>query len=56
MNECPFCGGALDCNSNDIWMCDNCNEVWVRVQILNKETVKRIFEMKNATQKEKTKT
>ncbi len=30
MNECPFCGMHLDCNSNDVWICEKCNESWIR--------------------------
>ncbi len=34
MNECPFCGGTLDCSIDDIWICRNCDEAWVRVTAL----------------------
>ncbi len=55
MNECPFCGGTLDCNDNDVWFCDNCSQVWIRVtRQIDKLT--SLLGQKNATQKEKTKT
>jgi heterodisulfide reductase subunit C len=33
MNECPFCGSTLDCNSNDVWICHECKEVWLRLTL-----------------------
>ncbi len=32
MNECPFCGMHLNCNSNHTWICENCGNVWIRAQ------------------------
>ncbi len=38
MNECPFCGGTLNCNNDDIWYCNHCHETWIRVttELLNR--------------------
>ncbi len=34
MNECPFCGNHLNCESDDVWICENCKEKWVRRNLL----------------------
>lgn len=44
MNECPFCGGFLDCNSDDVWICRQCNEIWVRA--FSKELIEYLKEFK----------
>ncbi len=31
MNECPFCGMHLNCNSDDVWICTNCCQFWIRI-------------------------
>ncbi len=45
MNECPYCGMHLNCNSNDVWICTRCDEMWIRVKYLPIPTseVKRFF-------------
>ncbi len=48
MNECPFCGGTLDCINKDVWKCENCHEVWLRAAALNfpkSEIVREIFKL-----------
>ncbi len=50
MNECPFCGGTLNCNNNNIWICEHCDEVWFRVT----ETLKQLFKiLKEINKKER---
>ncbi len=46
MNECPFCGMHLDCKSDDIWICQGCDENWIRRKSLE-PSISQLLEVTN---------